>query len=75
MAADLGPMTLKVQRTRGIVDSATVYINDSAARIQAAVAAALALGATAEELAPVQAEVDAMNTQADVLAAAIAANP
>lgn len=54
--------------------SATALINGFAARMQAAVDAATANGATAEELAPVQAEVDALNTSATDLSAAVVAN-
>lgn len=75
MAADLGPMTEEVRNARGVIESATIYVRSTAARVQAAVDAALANGATAEQLAPVQAEVDAMNTAAAELADAIAANP
>ncbi len=57
-----------------MIDSAITLINGIAARIQAAVDAAIANGATAEELAPVQAEADALSAKADDLAAAVAAN-
>lgn len=55
--------------------SAVVLINGIGARIQAAVDAAIAGGATAEQLAPVQAEVDALNASASALAAAVASQP
>jgi len=55
--------------------SAIVLINGIAARIQAAVDAAIAGGATKEDLAPVQTEVDALNASAAALAAAVAQNP
>lgn len=64
-----------VNKAKGAMESATVLINGIAARVQAAVEAAIANGATAEELAPVQAEVDALNADADALAAAVASNP
>lgn len=54
--------------------SAVTLINGIAARIQAAVDAAVANGATATQLAPVQAEADALSASADTLAAAVAAN-
>lgn len=57
-----------------IMGSATKLINGFAARVQAAVDAALANGATAEQLAPVQAEIDALNAGSNDLAAAVAAN-
>lgn len=57
-----------------VMGSATTLINGFAARVQAAVDAALANGATAEQLAPVQAEVDALNASKTQLAAAVSAN-
>lgn len=64
-----------VTKAKGAMESATTLINGIAARVQAAVDAALANGATAAELAPVQAEVDALNADADALSAAVTANP
>jgi len=64
-----------VAKAKGAMESGTIFINSVTARIQAAVDAALANGATAEELAPVQAEVDALTTDAAALTAALAANP
>jgi len=64
-----------VTKAKGAMESATVLINGIAARIQDAVNAALAGGATAAELAPIQAEVDALNADSSALAAAVAANP
>lgn len=55
-----------------VMDGAVVALNGVAARIQAAVDAALANGATAEELAPVQTEVDELNAKSQELATAIA---
>jgi len=75
MAADLGPLITKIQNTEGVLDSALAYVQGSAARMKAAVEAALANGATAAELAPVIAEVDAQSAKAQVVADAIAANP
>lgn len=57
-----------------VMGSATTLINGIAARIQAAVDAALAGGATAEQLAPVQAEVDSLRSASADLSAAVAAN-
>lgn len=57
-----------------VMSSATTLINGIAARVQAAVDQALAGGATAEQLAPVQAEVDALKAGAADLSAAVAAN-
>ena len=75
MPADLGPMIAKIQAVEGVVESATVFVTGFAKRLQDAVDAALANGATAAELAPVQAEVDAAKAKADQLAEAIAQNP
>jgi hypothetical protein len=58
-----------------VVDSAIALINGIAARIQAAVDAALAGGVTAAELASaITDEIDAINTKASALAAAVQAN-
>jgi hypothetical protein len=54
--------------------SATTLINGIVARIQTAVDAAIAGGATAEDLAPVQSEIDAMTASAAALSAAVVAN-
>ncbi len=61
----------QVTKTTGVMASAAVALRGVAARIQAAVDAAIAGGATAADLAPVQAEVDALKAGADDLAAAI----
>jgi hypothetical protein len=54
--------------------SAVVVLNGIAARIQTAVDAALAGGASAADLAPVTAEIANLQTSAATLSAAIAAN-
>lgn len=64
-----------VTRAKGAMESATTLINGIAARIQAAVDKAVLNGASAAELAPVQAEVDALNADSDALTAAVTANP
>lgn len=71
----LDALAAQVDATKGVIDSAIIFINGFAARLDAAVAAALANGATAAELAPVQGEIDALKAKTDALAAAIAANP
>ena len=71
----LDSLAAAVTAANGAMDSATVLINGIAARVQAAVDAALANGATAAELAPVQAEADLLTASAASLAAAVAANP
>ena len=71
----LDALAAAVTKIEGVADSAIALINGIAARIQAAVDAAIAGGATAADLAPVQAEVDGLNAKADALAASVAANP
>lgn len=65
----------ELNATQGVVASAIVFINGTAARIQAAVDAAIANGATAEQLAPVTEELAEMRAKRQELADAIAANP
>lgn len=57
-----------------VMASAVTLINGFSARLDAAVQAALAGGATADQLAPITDEVAAMKSSADALAAAIQAN-
>lgn len=57
-----------------VEDSAVIVINGIQARIDAAVQAALANGATAEQLAPVTQVSTDLKTHADALGAAVAAN-
>lgn len=57
-----------------VMGSAATLINGFAARQQAAIDAALANGATAEQLAPVQAEVDSLKASSAALSAAVVAN-
>jgi hypothetical protein len=71
----LDNLAAAVTKIEGVADSAIALINGIAARIQAAVDAAIAGGASAADLAPVQAEVDGLNAKADALSAAVAANP
>ena len=75
MAADLSGLIADVRKAKGVEDSATAFVNGVPARLQAAVDAALANGATAAQLQPVQDEVNALSASADALAAALAANP
>lgn len=75
MAAQvLADLQAAVTRNTDVVASAVVLINGIAARIKAAVDAAIANGATAAELAPVTGEVSALTASADALAAAVNAN-
>lgn len=64
----------QVTKTTTAEQSAITLINGIAGRIQAAVDAALAGGATASQLAPVQEEVDALKASSQALSDAIAAN-
>ena len=70
----LDDLQAAVTRATTVEASAVELINGISARIQTAVSAALANGATAAELAPVQAEVDALKASSDALSAAVTAN-
>lgn len=70
----LEALRLQVEATEAVEASAVALIEGINTRIQAAVDKAIAGGATAEQLAPVQAEVDALKAQTDALSAAITAN-
>jgi len=59
----------------GVIDSAVLVINGIQARIDAAVAAAIANGATAAQLAPVAQVSTDLKAKSDALATAVAANP
>lgn len=71
----LASLESQAARTVDVETAAAGVINGFGQRLADAVAAALANGATAEELAPVQAEVDALAASADSLATAIATVP
>jgi Mg2+ and Co2+ transporter CorA len=64
----------QVTRTTTVEDSARRLIDGFAQRLQDAIAAALANGATAEELQPVQDEADALAGSSAALAAAVEEN-
>jgi len=70
----LDSLTAQVTASEEVEASAVILINGFAARVQTAIDAALANGATAAELAPVQTEVDALKASTDALSAAVAAN-
>lgn len=70
----LTDLAAQVTDTRGTLASATTLINGFAARMQTAIDAAIAGGASAQDLAPVQAEVDGLKTDTVALATAVAAN-
>lgn len=63
-----------VARNTEVVASAVTLINGIADRIAAAIAAALANGATEAELAQLNDEVASLRSSADALAAAVEAN-
>jgi alkylhydroperoxidase/carboxymuconolactone decarboxylase family protein YurZ len=69
--ATLDALAQQVAKNIDAENSAVQVLNGVAGRIQTAVDAALANGATAEELKPVTDEVAALKTSADNLAAAI----
>ena len=70
----LAALEAEVAEATTVMASATALINGFAARVQVAVDAAIANGATEAELAPVQAEIDALNAAGESLAAAVLAN-
>jgi hypothetical protein len=70
----LAALDAEVTNATTVMASASALIRGITARIQAAVQAAIANGATAEELAPVQAEVDALKASAADLASAVQEN-
>jgi hypothetical protein len=71
----LTDLSAEVAATVGVMESATTFIDGSAARLEAAVLKALENGATAEQLAPITAEVSALKAQREELAASIANQP
>jgi len=70
----LDDLAAQVKANTDAEASAVIVLNGIAARIAAAVQAAIANGATAEELAPVSDEVTALKSSADALSAAVVAN-
>src|ERR1019366_6456384 len=70
----LDALTAQVAASVTVEQSALDCINGIAARVQAAVDAAITGGATASDLAPVQLEVTALQQSAAALSAAIPAN-
>ena len=70
----LDDLKAQVEATTAVEASAVILITGIAARIQTAVNAAIEGGATANQLAPVAAELAALKASADQLAAAITAN-
>ena len=74
MPADLSGITNAVTKATSVEASAQALIEGFAARLQTAVDAAIANGATADELAPVKDLATALDTESDALAAAVQAN-
>jgi hypothetical protein len=70
----LAKLDAEVTKATTVMSSAVILIKGIAARVQTAVSAALANGATAQELAPVQAEVDALAASSTDLANAVIEN-
>ncbi len=70
----IAALTQEVTDTEGVIDSAVTFINGVAAMISAAVAAAIADGATSAQLQPLSDLGTAMAAKSQALAAAIAAN-
>lgn len=70
----LDALATQVKASTDAEASAVTVLNGIAARIAAAVAAATANGATADELQPVTDEVTALKASSDALAAAVVAN-
>lgn len=64
----------EVSQATTVMASAATLIRGISARVQAAVEAAIANGATAEELAPITAEVAALDASGNDLALAVQEN-
>ncbi len=74
MAADLSNTIAEMTASKTVMDSATTFVGSVPGLLQTAVDAALANGATADELQPVTDLGDQLQASADALAAALAAN-
>lgn len=70
---NIQPLIDQVKANDSIVDSAVTWINGSHQRLDAAVADALAAGATADELKPLTDELALQKTKVQAVADAIAA--
>ena len=71
----INTLTDEVTQIIGVAQSATALINGFQTRLEAAIAAALANGATEGELAPLTDLEAALETERVALANAVAANP
>ncbi len=74
MPVDLQPLIDEITAADATIDSAVLFINGVPGLIASAVAAAIANGATADQLKPVTDLGDALKTKATALASAVAAN-
>lgn len=74
MAADLTNTIAEMTSAKTVMDSAVTFIGTVPGLISAAVDAALAAGATADQLKPVTDLADSLKASSDALAAALAAN-
>jgi len=74
MARDFTAEIEEIRNTETVIDSATTFINGTAARIQTAVDKALENGATPAEIQPVVDVIAELNSKSQELAGAIAAN-
>lgn len=70
----LAQLTAEIEETKTVQASAVALITGFSARIQAAVDAVLANGASEADLAPIQTELDALTESSNALAAAVTAN-
>jgi ABC-type branched-subunit amino acid transport system substrate-binding protein len=73
-AANIDPLIQQIKADDDVVDSAVILINGFVARMQAAVDAALANGATGAELQPLTDEIALQKSKTQALADAVAAN-
>lgn len=71
----IAALIAELNAIEGVDDSAIAFVNGFAAAVAAAVQAAIANGATAEQLQPVSDLGTAAKAKSDALAAALAANP
>jgi uncharacterized small protein (DUF1192 family) len=74
MSAEVEALTAQVKANNDLIDSATALINGIAGRIDAAVAAAVAAGASSTDLAAITALSTELKAKDDTLAAAVTAN-
>ena len=74
MNAVIAKLEKEVAETTEVIKSAILLIEGIAESQRTAIEAALANGATAEELKPISDEVDALSASTDALSAAVAAN-